>query len=58
MNATNKKTNLTAEQIELNNEKKELAKLTKIIEKTPSKKELKEVSKINIFDVLLYKSYW
>lgn len=45
MKATNKKTNLTANQIELNNEKKELAKLTKIIEKTPSKKELKEVQK-------------
>ena len=45
MNATIKKTNLTAEQIELNNEKKELAKLAKIIEKTPSKKELKEVAK-------------
>lgn len=45
MKATNKKTNLTANQIELNNEKKELAKLTKIIEKTPSKKELKETQK-------------
>ena len=45
MKATIKKTNLTPEQIELNNEKKELKKLAKIIEKTPSKKELKEVAK-------------
>lgn len=45
MGATTKKTNLTAEQIELNNEKKDLAKLAKIIEKTPSKKELKAVQK-------------
>ncbi len=45
MNATIKKTNLTAEQIELQNEKLELKKLTKIIEKTPSKKEIKEISK-------------
>lgn len=44
MNATNKKT-LTAEQIELKNEKLELKKLTKIIEKTPSKKEIKETQK-------------
>ena len=34
----------------LNNDKKELAKLTKIIEKTPSKKELKEVSKIETLE--------
>ena len=45
MKATIKKTNLTAEQIELNNEKKELAKLAKIIEKTPSKKEIKATQK-------------
>lgn len=45
MNATNKKTNLTTEQIELNNDKKELAKLIKLIEKEPTKKELKEVKK-------------
>ena len=45
MKATIKKTNLTAEQIELNNEKKELAKLAKIIEKTPSKKEIKSTQK-------------
>ena len=50
MNATNKKTNLTTEQIELNNEKKELKKLAKIIEKTPSKKELKEISKIETME--------
>lgn len=45
MKATNKKTNLTAEQIELNNNKKELKKLTKIIEKAPSKKEIKATQK-------------
>ena len=45
MNATIKKTNLTSEQIELNNEKLELAKLTKIIEKAPSKKEIKLTQK-------------
>ena len=45
MKATIKKTNLTQEQIELNNDKKELAKLAKIIEKTPSKKEIKSVQK-------------
>lgn len=50
MKATTKKTNLTTEQIELNNEKLELKKLTKIIEKTPSKKELKEVSKIKTLE--------
>ena len=50
MNATNKKTNLTQEQLELNNEKKELAKLAKIIEKTPAKKELKQVSKIETME--------
>lgn len=45
MNATIKKTNLTAEQIELNNDKLELKKLTKIIEKTPSKNEIKTTQK-------------
>lgn len=45
MKATTKKTNLTQEQIELQNEKLELKKLTKIIEKTPSKKEIKETQK-------------
>lgn len=50
MNATIKKTNLTPEQIELHNEKKELKKLTKIIEKAPSKKELKEVTKIETLE--------
>ena len=50
MNATIKKTNLTQEQIELNNEKLELKKLAKIIEKTPSKKELKQVSKIETME--------
>ena len=50
MKASTKKTTVSSEQIELNNEKKELAKLTKIIEKTPSKKELKEVSKIETLE--------
>ena len=50
MKATPKKTTLTQEQIELNNEKKELAKLAKIIEKTPTKKELKEVTKIETME--------
>lgn len=45
MKATIKKTNLTTEQIELNNDKLELKKLTKIIEKTPSKKEIKATQK-------------
>ena len=45
MNATIKKTTLTSEQIELNNEKKELKKLAKIIEKAPTKKEIKAVQK-------------
>ena len=45
MNATTKKTTLTTEQIKLNTEKKELAKLTKIIEKTPTKKEIKTTQK-------------
>lgn len=53
MNATTKKTTVTTvsnEQIELQNEKKELKKLTKLIEKTPSKKELKGVSKIETIE--------
>ena len=50
MKATIKKTTLTSEQIELHNEKLELKKLTKIIEKTPSKKEIKEVSKIETME--------
>ena len=45
MNATNKKTNLTTEQIELQNEKLELAKLAKVIEKAPTKKEIKTTQK-------------
>lgn len=45
MKATNKKTNLTSEQIELNNEKLELKKLAKLIEKSPSKKEIKAIQK-------------
>lgn len=45
MNASTKKTNLTQEQIELNNDKLELKKLTKIIEKTPSKNEIKTTQK-------------
>ena len=45
MNATNKKTNLTSEQIELIQEKKELKKLEKLIEKAPTKKEIKEIQK-------------
>ena len=45
MKATIKKTNLTSEQIDLNNEKLELKKLTKIIEKAPSKKEIKTIQK-------------
>lgn len=45
MKATTKKTILTTEQIELNNDKLELKKLTKIIEKTPSKKEIKATQK-------------
>lgn len=45
MKATTKKTILTTEQIELNNEKLELKKLTKIIEKEPTKKEIKETKK-------------
>ena len=45
MKATIKKTTVSTEQIELNNEKLELKKLTKIIEKEPTKKEIKEVAK-------------
>ena len=50
MKATTKKTTLTNELIELQNDKKELKKLTKIIEKTPSKKELKQISKIETLE--------
>lgn len=50
MNATIKKSTLSSELIELQNEKKELKKLTKIIEKAPTKKELKEVSKIETME--------
>ncbi len=50
MKATTKKTTVSNEQIELQNEKLELKKLTKIIEKTPSKKELKEVTKIETME--------
>ena len=50
MNATIKKTPLTSEQIELNNDKLELKKLIKIIEKAPSKKELKQVNKIETLE--------
>lgn len=46
MKATIKKTNLTTEPNRTSKRKKDLAKLTKIIEKTPTKKELKEVSRI------------
>ncbi len=45
MNATNKKTTISSEQIELNNEKLELKKLTKLIEKTPTKKEIEVTQK-------------
>lgn len=50
MTATNKKTTLSSELIELQNEKKELKKLEKLIEKTPTKKELKEASKIETME--------
>ncbi len=45
MKATTKKTNLTQEQIELKNEKLELKKLTKVVEKEPTKKEIKATQK-------------
>ena len=45
MKATIKKSTVSTEQIELIQEKKELKKLTKIIEKTPSKKEIKAIQK-------------
>ena len=45
MKATTKKTTLTNEQIKLQNEKLELKKLTKIIEKAPTKKEIKSTQK-------------
>lgn len=50
MKATIKKTNLTTEQIELNNDKKELSKLTQIIEKAPTKKEINQISKIETLE--------
>lgn len=50
MKATNKKATLSSELIELIQEKKELKKLTKLIEKEPTKKELKEVSKIETME--------
>ncbi len=45
MKATTKKTTVSTELLELQNEKKELKKLTKIIEKDPSKKEIKTSKK-------------
>ena len=45
MKAITKKTTVSTELIELQNEKKELKKLAKIIEKTPSKKEIKVTQK-------------
>lgn len=45
MKAITKKTNLTVEQIELNNEKLELKKLAKLINKEPTKKEIKATQK-------------
>ena len=45
MKSTIKKSTISTEQIELQNDKKELKKLTKLIEKTPTKKELKETQK-------------
>lgn len=50
MNATPKKTTVSNELIELQNEKKELKKLEKLIEKTPTKKELKVASKIETME--------
>ena len=50
MNATNKKTTVSTEQIELQNEKKELKKLAKLIEKAPTKKEIKTASKIETME--------
>lgn len=49
MKAT-KKTTLSSELIELQNEKLELKKLEKLIEKQPTKKELKEASKIETLE--------
>lgn len=45
MKAITKKTNLTVEQIELNNEKLKLKKLAKLINKEPTKKEIKATQK-------------
>lgn len=50
MNATIKKSTVSNELIEIKNEKLELKKLTKLIEKTPTKKELKEASKIETLE--------
>lgn len=50
MNATTKKITVSTELIELQNDKKELKKLTKLIDKAPTKKELKEVSKIETLE--------
>lgn len=50
MNATNKKSTVSNELIELQNDKKELKKLEKLIEKAPTKKELKEASKIETIE--------
>lgn len=50
MKASTKKTTVSNELIELQNEKKELKKLTKLIEKAPTKKELKQVSKIETLE--------
>lgn len=50
MKATTKKTTVSTELYQLNQDKKELARLTKIIEKAPTKKELKEISKIEIME--------
>lgn len=50
MKATTKKTTVSTELIELQNEKKELAKLTKIIEKAPTKKEINNQIKIETLE--------
>ena len=50
MNAATKKTTVSTELYQLNQEKKELKKLTKIIEKAPTKKELNQVSKIETLE--------
>ena len=50
MKATTKKTTVSTEQIELQNEKLELKKLTKLIEKEPTKKEIKTTQKNEYID--------